>query len=111
MKRALLPTEEYYRPALARELRDRAARLRRWGPVALWLSGGLLAPLTVFLCATFWVPLGRGAGFLGAASFIGIGSGLSYLSERIRDCADRYCDEGAALEAEHQVRYGARSSE
>jgi hypothetical protein len=98
---AKLPArEEYYRPARARELREKAARLEQWSYLCAVPLVILFAPVVsvaVWLDLWWLRALGTGSAFVIAML---IPSVLPKRAERLRKDAE-------ALEAGHQVRYGA----
>jgi hypothetical protein len=105
MKTTLPAPEEYYRPARARELRERAARLERWidhrwrlAPLCLSLLGAALCAL--IFAFSFLGPLLLGLGLALTVELLALVAGCLRAPARLREQA-------AALEAEHQARYGA----
>jgi hypothetical protein len=96
MRTTLPAREDYYRPARARELRERASRLERWvwGPLGFYLA-------SVPVCPYF--EAGSVAGFV----FLPVTLAVLGICARCYRRARQQRDEAAALEAEHQARYGA----
>jgi hypothetical protein len=111
----LLPTDEYYRPTRAGELREQAAQFRRW---VTDLRDFRQVGVLTFGCACllpilFLFSAPNVAAFLVFADVVGVGilaiiSGLyeaclvTPLERRALACEQ----EAEALEREHQTRYG-----
>jgi hypothetical protein len=116
MKTTLPAREEYYRPARARELREKAARLDARAPQALrgislslsWLAGGIVQGWWL-LHFSF-----HGTRYLLNWRVILLAVSLAVLAVLSEKCRTgllsriQILRQGAdALEAEHQARYGA----
>jgi hypothetical protein len=112
------PREEYYRPARARELRERATKLEDWPLNTLGiLSATLAAPalaiaLNWILLLSNWCEGRVGSRLLWKASLpvcglISLAIGSLYWTLWLQSWIQAKRKEAAALEAEHQARHGA----
>lgn len=111
MRRELLPKEEYYRPKRAADLQRRADLLERWAwrlefwqRYPTWKSVLVLFLISLLAYLPFvvvWIVWGINIGFLAG----GI-TALPALPALLRKRVDRHREAAAALEAEHQARYG-----
>jgi hypothetical protein len=111
MKTELPAREEYYRLTRARELRRKAARLERWAtkvPRSFVTYAWSVCPVLI-LATVADQCLAAGMDFLFSvmvACSLGV-TGPLLLWVELGYRGSRYRQEAKALEAEHQIRYGA----
>jgi uncharacterized membrane protein YcjF (UPF0283 family) len=117
MKTDLPAPAEYYRRTRARELREKAARLKRTNTCVTVLATLAVLAVGVFLGPSAWWVLLFSAfawGFWGVLFTavltyllsVGYVIAVERLAERMSWTGQRLRDEAAALEAEHEARYG-----
>src|SRR5437763_15196988 len=110
MKTELPEPADYYRPARARELREKAARLERWSrrTVGLWLVSVLGWVGWCFLAYHF---LGPVTGDAALSVLAGVAAAFVVAAAGCSRGAVRFKNQAAALEAEHAARYGSLPDE